>query len=126
MTEKTRVPDSLSPHREQWRPARSTERILLVGVVHAGATVCHVSVARTPELLARDLGEYVQENAPYQLCPGDAERVEELLGRGDWQDGVDHYFGVAEQRWGRERLVVRRVGVAADSWAEREYGRCDD
>lgn len=85
-----------------------------MGVVHAGGMVCHVCVARTKELLTRDLSEYVRESAPYQLRPGDAKRVEELLGLGQERQAVKHYFGVAEQRWGRERLVVQRVSITAD------------
>lgn len=85
---------------------------VLVGVVHSGGTVCHVSVARTPDRLARDLAAYVRENARYQLSPGDAQRVRDLIGRGLSRQALDHYFRIAEQRWGEESLVVRRVGLA--------------
>jgi predicted N-formylglutamate amidohydrolase len=113
VSEKTNGLDSLTPYRVRWREVRSRERDVHVGVVHAGGTVCHVSVARTAESLAQDLGEYVRENAPYQLCRRDADRVQELLGSGRSQQAVNHYFGAAAQRWGRERLVVQRVGLAA-------------
>ena len=93
-------------------PVGSAVDEVLVGVVHSGGTVCHVSVARTPDRLARDLGAYVRENASYQLSPGDALCVRELLGRGLSRQALDHYFRVAEQRWGEECLEVRRVGLA--------------
>jgi hypothetical protein len=93
-------------------PSGLEEADVHVAVVQSGSTICHVSVAATTELLARHLAEYVRDSARYQLCPGDARRVEALLESGQPHRAVDHYFDVAGHRWGRELLVVRRVALA--------------
>ena len=101
--------DSLSPFRVDWANGEPIESPVHVGIVHVGATICHICAATSGDRLARRLGEYVRENAGYQLCSGDAERVLGLLREDRVREAVDLYFGSADQRWGRERLVVRRV-----------------
>lgn len=85
-----------------------------VAVVHTRATICHICVAPTVEELVVHLGEYVRDNAPYQLWPADAERVLDLLGAGRAQDAVDLYFAAVGQRWDREELVVQRAGLGVE------------
>lgn len=61
------------------------------------------------------LGEYVRDNARYQLCPGDADRVLALLAADRAQDAVDLYFAATGERWDREELVVQRTGLGVEA-----------
>ena len=83
-------------------------RRLRVGIVHAGADIRFVAVARTRHGLHARLGEHVREWCRYQLPPEEAEAVERSLEAGDARDAVRRYFA-RPGRWEPETLVVERV-----------------
>lgn len=88
---------------------------MYVAVVHTGGTICRIYAAATAEQLAVRLGEYVRENATYQLWPADAERVLALLGADRTQDAVDFYFAAVGLRWDREQLIVHQSGLGVEA-----------
>lgn len=90
-------------------------RLVYVAVVHTRGTICHICAAPTAERLAVHLGEYVRENATYQLWPADAERVLALLQADRKQDAVALYFAAVGTRWDREELVVKQAGLKGDA-----------
>ena len=84
-----------------------------VAVVHAGATVCHVCAASSPESLWQGLAEYAAANARFQLTAPEASRVLRLWRRGAWREAAERYFESEGHRWSPERLVVEGVSLDA-------------
>lgn len=82
---------------------------LHVAVVHAGNAICHVAAATSAAELAERLGEYVRDQAQYQLWPEETKRVHELLAADRAREAVELYFSKVGQRWGVEHLAVTQL-----------------
>ncbi|CAN5436509.1 hypothetical protein BH24GEM3_BH24GEM3_04850 [soil metagenome] len=96
---------------------------LHVAVVHAGSGICHVAAATSAADLAERLGEYVRDQATYQLWPEEETRVRDLLSDGRPQEAVDYYFSVVGPRWGAERLDVTQLELPLQADSRQDEGR---
>lgn len=100
------------------RAARPTQA-LHVAVVHAGGRIRFVTAAPSRTHLVAQLARYVRDQAPSQLWPEGARRVQHLLAEGRPQAAVDHYFTHAGERSDREKLVLGTAPAGAMHALER-------
>jgi len=82
---------------------------LLVAVVHTADAVRLVATAASRGELVRRLAGHVRRCGPDELWAGDWARARALLGGGELEAAVAHYFAKVGQRWDKEWLVTAHM-----------------
>ena len=101
------------------RAATPAVGVLHISVVTAIDGVRFAAVGVSEEHCVSQMALYVAEQAPLQLWPRSAERVQELLSGGDTGGAVEEYFRRSGERWDREWLVTAPLqpNSSAGAWS---------
>jgi hypothetical protein len=93
--------------------------VLYVSIVAAIDGARFAVVAANEEQCIAQVASYVAEQAPRQLWPRSAQRVQQLLAAGNDAGAVAEYFRRSGERWDREWLVTRplRADSSAATWS---------
>lgn len=80
--------------------------VLYVSIVAAMDGARFAAVATEEQQCVTQVAAYVAEQAPLQLWPRSARRVQELLAAGNAAAAVTEYFRCVGERWDREWLAT--------------------
>ena len=91
--------------------------MLHVSIVAAIDGVRFAAAGVTEEHCVTQMARYVAEQAPLQLWPRSAQRVQALLSGGDTAGAVAEYFRRSGERWDREWLVTAALNPDSSTGA---------